>query len=247
MFLILSGEGASDIGTKNDEIGPMTKLVDRWIDRQIGYSLIECSFYSIIPKKQLTETAKGIKPRSMKGKKQESETRYFYKNAQALALLAQLKGKELGGDLPLLLVLFRDADGTASAERGEWKDKWKSMLKGFEAGQVSTGVPMIPKPKSEAWVLCALRNNYQNCGKLEAESGKNDSPNSLKQQLEECLGEPGSRMLLNDKIDAGAIDLNQITDIAILNQYPDFLTAEAQRAQRSDNRDLASHLGSLYA
>ena len=67
MFLILSGEGAADIGTKNGEIGPMTKLVDAWIDRQIGYSLIECSFYTIIPKKQLTETAKGIKPRSMKG------------------------------------------------------------------------------------------------------------------------------------------------------------------------------------
>jgi hypothetical protein len=37
----------------------------------------------------------------------------------------------------------------------------------------------------------------------------------------------------------------KLKGIAILNQYPDFLTAEAQRAQRSDNRDLASHLGSL--
>ena len=219
MFLILSGEGAADIGTKNGEIGPMTKLVDAWIDRQIGYSLIECSFYTIIPKKQLTETAKGIKPRSMKGKKQESETRYYYKNAQALALLAQLKKKELGGDLPLILVLFRDADGTASAERGVWQDKWNSMLTGFEAGQISTGVPMIPQPKSEAWVLCALRNNYQNCGKLEAESGNDDAPNSLKQQLEEHLGEPGSRVLLNDKIDAGAIDINQITDMPSLTAF----------------------------
>jgi hypothetical protein len=40
MFLILSGEGVSDIGTKNDEIGPMMKLVDAWIYRQIGYSHI---------------------------------------------------------------------------------------------------------------------------------------------------------------------------------------------------------------
>lgn len=223
MFLILSGEGASDIGTKNGEIGPMTKLVDTWIAQQIGYSLIEGSFYTIIPKKQLTETAKGIKPRSMKGKKQESETRYYYKNAQALALLAQLKRKELGGDLPLILVLFRDADGTASAERGVWQDKWKSMLTGFEAGEISTGVPMIPKPKSEAWILCALRNKYQNCGKLEDESGNDDSPNSLKQQLEEHLGESGTRTLLNDKIDAGEIDINQIRDMPSLTAFKDRL------------------------
>jgi hypothetical protein len=219
MFLILSGEGSSDIGIEDNKIGPMTKLVDNWIDRQIGYSLLEYSFYTIIPKKQLTEKAKGIKPRSIKGKKQESETRYYYKNAQALALLAQLKGKELGSDVPLILVLFRDADGTASAERGVWQDKWKSMLNGFEAGQIYTGVPMIPKPKSEAWVLCALRNKYQNCGKLEDESGNDDSPNSLKQQLEEYLGEPGSRMLLNDKIDAGEIDINQITDMPSLTAF----------------------------
>jgi hypothetical protein len=81
MFLILSGEGTSDIGTKDDKIGPMTKLIDAWIYRKIGYSLIELKFYTIIPKQQLTNIAKGIKPRTMKGKKQKIETRYFYKNA----------------------------------------------------------------------------------------------------------------------------------------------------------------------
>ena len=53
MFLILSGEGVADIGIENDKVGPMTKLVDSWIARRIGYSLIDTNSYTIIPKQQL--------------------------------------------------------------------------------------------------------------------------------------------------------------------------------------------------
>jgi hypothetical protein len=141
-----------------------------------------------------------------------------------LHLLAHKKSQEIGDEIPMILVLFRDADGTASSDRGEWKDKMESMLTGFEVEQISTGVPMIPKPKSEAWILCALRNKYRNCGKLEDLSGNDDSPNSLKQQLEEYLGESGSRIVLNDKIDAGEIDIDQITDMPSMNAFKDRLT-----------------------
>jgi hypothetical protein len=219
MFLILSGEGASDIGLSDREIGQMTKLVDLWIARQIGYSLIDINFYTIISEQNLTRKAKEIKPRSQKGKKQKSETRYFYKNARALALLAHQKAQELGNEVPLVVVLFRDADGTASSDRGEWADKWRSMLNGFEVEGMIAGVPMLPKPKSEAWILCALRENYQHCAQLEDESGNDNSPNSLKNQLENHLGEPGSRELLNDRIDDGAIDLDKITDIPSLTAF----------------------------
>jgi hypothetical protein len=223
MFLILSGEGSTDIGIEDSAIGPMTKLIDRWIDRRIGYSLIDLNFYTIIPKQQLAQQAKKMKARSMKGKKQDSETRYFYKNARALALIARQKAQEMGDNIPLILVLFRDADGTASADRGEWEDKMRSILTGFEAEQISTGVPMIPNPKSEAWILCALRNKYRNCGKLEDESGNDDSPNSLKQQLEKHLGESGTRILLNDKIDAGEIDIDRIHDLPSMTAFKDRL------------------------
>jgi hypothetical protein len=223
MFLILSGEGSTDIGIEDSAIGPMTKLIDRWIDRRIGYSLIDLNFYTIIPKQQLAQQAKKMKARSMKGKKQDSETRYFYKNARALALIARQKAQEMGDNIPLILVLFRDADGTASADRGEWEDKMRSILTGFEAEQISTGVPMIPNPKSEAWILCALRNKYRNCEKLEDESGNDDSPNSLKQQLEKHLGESGTRILLNDKIDAGEIDIDRIHDLPSMTAFKDRL------------------------
>jgi hypothetical protein len=45
MFLVLSGEGPSDIGIQNDKIGPMTKLIEQWISRRSGYSLIECAVH----------------------------------------------------------------------------------------------------------------------------------------------------------------------------------------------------------
>ena len=98
MFLILSGEGASDIGLSDREIGPMTKLVDSLIAKAIGYSLIEGNHYTIISEQSLTKKAKEIRPRSQKGKRQNSETRYFYKNARALALLSQQKAQELRFD-----------------------------------------------------------------------------------------------------------------------------------------------------
>ena len=47
---------------------------------------------------------------------------------------------------------------------------------------------MIPKPKSEAWVLCALSKLYKECDELEDRSGNDNSPNSLKRELEELLG-----------------------------------------------------------
>jgi hypothetical protein len=44
-----------------------------------------------------------------------------------------------------------------------------------------------------------------------------------------------------------SIDSNSITDIGILNDFQDFLTAETQRAQRTENEDLASYLGAIYS
>ena len=86
-----------------------------------------------------------------------------------------------------------------------------------------TGVPMIPKPKSEAWLLCALRDDYQNCGRLENESGNDASPNSLKQQLSQHLGEPATRELLNGTSDDNRLDLEQITDMPSLTMFKDRL------------------------
>jgi len=220
MFLVLSGEGPSDIGTEDDKIGPMTKLIDQWITRRSLYSLIECEQYIILKEGQLAKKAKTLK--SFSGKKQNKETGYFFKNARALALLAKEESSKRH-DITVIPVLFRDADGTASSGRGEWQDKWQSMLDGFKTEDMLNGVPMIPKPKSEAWILCALREKYKNCQKLERESGNDNSPNALKKQLAKYLSENVTRELLNEKIDEGQIDISQIVDMPSLTTFKDQL------------------------
>jgi hypothetical protein len=218
MHLVLSGEGASDVGSDRENIGPITKLVDRAIKGRLGYSLVEYQALTLFSKAELADRAKLMKPRSRKGKKQPSETRYFYNNARALALLAgELEAEDR------VVVLFRDGDGTATSDRQEWTQKLQSMLDGFAVEGLTTGVPILPKPKSEAWWLCALRNDYQNCRQLENESGNDASPNSLKSQIEAYLGEPATRLLLNDKIDGGEIDIDRLIDLPSVTAFKDRL------------------------
>ena len=72
-------------------------------------------------------------------------------------------------------------------------------------------------------MLCALRNKYQHCAIIEEESGNDNSPNSLKKQLELHLGERCTRKLLNEKIDCGEIDIHRIVDMPSLNKFKDRL------------------------
>ena len=66
------------------------------------------------------------------------------------------------------------------------------MARGFAAAGYVRGVPMLPKPKSEAWLLCALQEHaYQNCIRFESISGNDHSPNSAKKQLEAAMLEYG--------------------------------------------------------
>jgi hypothetical protein len=240
MHLVLSGEGASDVGNDLENIGPITKLVDQLIERRLGYSLVdkELKALTLFSKAALADRAKQMRARFRKGKKQPSETRYFYNNARALALLAgELEAEDR------VVILFRDGNGTATSDQQEWGQKFQSMLKGFAVEELTTGVPILPKPKSEAWWLCALRDGYQNCQQLEDESGNDASPNSLKSQIEKCLGAPATRKLLNDKIDDGEIDIDRIKDMPSLTAFKNRLAevlAELLRGNdaRNENRAL---------
>lgn len=78
---------------------------------------------------------------------------------------------------------------------------------------------MLPKPKSEAWILCALRDNYRHCARLENASGNDDAPNALKAQLTEHLQTEATRTLLNDKVDAGELDIAQIIDMPSMTAF----------------------------
>lgn len=113
-------------------------------------------------------------------------------------------------DDEVVAVFFRDADGTASADRGQWAAKFQSMLNGFEEEGFRRGVPMVPKPKSEAWILCALKYRYQNCDSLEERSGNDRSPNSLKDELDAHAGQRLSGVDLVAMVEKREVDINRI-------------------------------------
>lgn len=197
MKLLISGEGISDMGACNNAQGqcsdshftqgPMTVWLTRLCENLFGYDLNtipEAIIY--ISEKKLAQSGKdklGKRVQAMRSKKQGFETRYYFDNAKQLGFIAK-EEQQL-----VIAVLFRDTDGTNSAKDGEWKKKWDSIMDGFSAAEFDYGVPMLPKPKSEAWLLCAAREGNHSCADLEDISGNDNSPNSAKLQLEQTLGE----------------------------------------------------------
>lgn len=193
--------------------GPMAIIVSQIVERRLNFSFMDTRYYSYVSKSELVQIAKRFKARKkspiLPGRKKPKETGYFYRNARALALCAKDKAEKLNDDV--IAVLFRDSDGTASADRGLWKNKWDSMIKGFSDGGLKRGVPMIPKPKSEAWIICSVKNNpYQGCKALESRSGNDNSPNSLKDDLTTILGNSPSRKQLCEMVNNRMIDSNRI-------------------------------------
>lgn len=198
MIVVLSGEGSSDLGACNNAQGfchkpefvhgPMTVLVDKEIETRLGFSMLETTpdQYIYISEKRLDvlkKERKGNKRNvALVGKKRGEETGLFTTNAWVLGV--ETKRLELTYKDKAIAVLFRDCDNPRSANSLLWEDKWDSMRSGFIRSEIGDcGVPMIPKPKSEAWLLCAIANGYQHCAVLESLPGNDDSPHSAKARL----------------------------------------------------------------
>jgi hypothetical protein len=223
MYFMFSGEGATDLGecmpgpvvAEGDHFlhGPMTLLASQIVENKHGYSPVEAGYCGFVSEHQISlrgaELKAAKKSMRLSGIKQPKETRYFFNTARLVARFASEKSAVLGDEV--VGVLFRDSDGTASADRGEWEAKRQSMLNGFAEEGFARGVPMIPKPKSEAWIICALHENpYQGCTELEERSGNDNSPNNLKDELLELLGEPVTRQKLCELINQRAVDFIKI-------------------------------------
>ncbi|MBN2295873.1 MAG: hypothetical protein JXM70_25810 [Pirellulales bacterium] len=222
MYFLFSGEGPTDLGECTDNAmqcdgqdyryGPMTVIVSQIVEEQHKYSLLDTNNYGFVTKGTLSKRKSELNPAKKKirlrGKKRGKETRYFFNNARVLARIAKERAAKLNDEV--VAVLFRDSDNTASAGRGLWSDKRQSMLDGFTEEGFPRGVPMIPKPKSEAWIICAVKNSYAGCDTLENRSGNDDSPNSLKSELKKHLGELPGREVLCQMVTDRTIDVRQI-------------------------------------
>jgi hypothetical protein len=226
MIVLLSGEGPTDLGHCNNtqgqcrdvdfEAGPMTVLLDRLIETsRLGYSLLDIpEAYRYVDETTLAQRDADRKRQKrntfLAGKKQGKETGYFHINAWILGEIAKEHEAKAGDKA--VAVLFRDCDGTRSAKTGIWQEKWNSMEHGFLRAQFERGVPMLPKPKSEAWLLCAAKPNpYQNCADLENSlSGNDASPNSAKKQLGKILPDTsasGLKTWMETALDIDRIDM----------------------------------------
>lgn len=200
MIVVLSGEGKSDLGQCNNgqdhcfgntfQQGAMTLVIDKIIESSLQYSLLESTpdCYHYFSEGFLANKAKNRHKRniSLRGKHHpDHETSYFYINAFMLGEIA----KELATQLndTAIAILFRDSDGTNSSEYGLWQQQLNSINHGFERAEFEFGVAMLPKPKSEAWLLCAIQNNYQHCANLEDLSGNDNAPNNAKKLLNQAL------------------------------------------------------------
>ena len=236
MILILSGEGPSDLGACSNaqgvcqlddyRPGPMAILVDELISQKLQYSPLATTPTAVwyVSEKCLAERAKARSSRRMalRGSKgPQVETGYFYLNAQMLAEFA--KEKEAESQDTAVAVLFRDADGTHSTPSNQWQDKHKSIENGFARAEYARGVAMLPKPKSEAWLLClAKKPQPKFCPELENLSGNDASPNAVKVQLASAFGQPQNTQQLVDWIK------QQSTHLAHLLHLPSYASFHEQ-------------------
>ncbi|MBF0426852.1 MAG: hypothetical protein HQL66_13650 [Magnetococcales bacterium] len=248
VLFLLSGEGPSDIGACDwpyAEVcctgdgfrpGPMAALVDCAVRKHLGYSVLDVpGDVRFICKNHLVKLAKEKSKHVRVATGKEGKRRETFFTLQALALGKQALSWGEKDSTPVIAVLFHDTDGTRSASRTLWQDKLKSMRQGFASagrGGYRLGVPMLPNPKSEAWLLCARKNNpYQGCKKLEEASGNDTAPNALKDQLEEVVGEwdnEGMTQWIRD----GHLEIDRMGEMASFKAFRDDLQAALDHAER---------------
>jgi hypothetical protein len=201
MKLLISGEGPRDLGACNNaqdqcadgdfNPGPMAVWLARLWEALAGYSLLDTAeAVHYVSEHGLAQIAKksGRRMQPLPGKKQGVETGLYFINARSLGLIAKKLADD--HDVPVMAVLFRDADGTRSAPGQIWKSKWDSMVYGFASVGFRFGVPMVPKPKSEAWLLCSGQTALHSHAAFEDISGNDSALNSAKNQWDAFRGRP---------------------------------------------------------
>jgi hypothetical protein len=189
----------------------MTVWLIRLWETLLDYNLLDTPEAVVyVSKKALDQKTKGSgKPmQNQRGKKQAVETGLYFSNAKHLGLIA----RQLAADHAdsVMAVLFHDADGTRSAPGQMWQSKWDSMVNGFASAAFDFGVPMLPKPKSEAWLLCATQKGCHSHATLENISGNDKSPKLAKEQLDKAFCGHQSAQQLADWCKTNPVDWSQL-------------------------------------
>lgn len=215
MMLVLSGEGATDLGAVNGRVfsaGPLAVIVDKLLEAVLGYRPLQVHPAGVhfISKACIGQRARdGVQRKgyAFVGKKRGLETGLFYIAAWMLGEMANALEAEQGDRC--IAVLHRDSDDRSSDGADLWERKFQSIQDGFARAGFARGVPLLPRPISESWLLCAARPDLLNCALLENESASAKAPRPLKQQLDEALNAHLGAGALADWIE-GAFDQTQL-------------------------------------
>lgn len=236
MLLILSGEGASDFGGTSDfgdRPGPMAYIIDQLLEDALDYSPINCGMVRWFSRAELSAEAKKHKfPKvALPGPKRNQGYLGHFKQAQALGLIAQRLESDEGS--PSLAVIFRDSDGTNSAPLAHWSFLTGAIEDGYKAAEYKTGVAMVPKPKQESWLLCALKENpYSGCDALEDEPGNDGAPHPLKEKLRSAVGYDPTLEDMCNWIETRRFDSAKV-EMSSFVHFKDGLTAAIQKITRT--------------
>lgn len=231
MRLLLSGEGPTDLGKciypQSDRCrgrdfapGPMARILDLLVREETGRSFLDDGEVEYVSEGALRDMSKRERRMVLSGLKGIQGTGFYRKNAFVLGTHACEVMNDSG--CPVVAVLFRDSDGTHAVGGREWKPKFDSIAQGFLRAGFRFGVPMVPKPKSESWLLCAVEKDYQGCAVLEDLSGNDASPKSAKKRLAGILGEEPTAETQAGLIRDGEVDPARI-DMPSYNAFRDAL------------------------
>ncbi len=184
MLFLFSGEGPTDCGSpifsdqicRGDDLqpGPMMVLVSQIVEGMDGYSPLDYACCGLIARAELNAVIDSHKHNwksaKLPGRHRTQETQNLRRSARALARLAARWAAENQDDV--VAILFQDNDDRQSTPESLWRAKKDAVYAGFMEEGFARGVAMIPRPTSEAWLLCALKERpYEQCEALEERPG----------------------------------------------------------------------------
>jgi len=164
--IIISGEGNSDVG-ENDYLtnqfipGPITILTDKII--RFFHNDGVCFHFK--PRSELKRY-----PMTLKGKKKKFKKATTGKGHSDLAYKLGCLAKE---NKVHIAVLMRDA------KKNQFRSVYDEIRSGFIAATFENGVPAVPVPESEAWLVCCLEPKES----AQIENCKTDMKTLLKDKL----------------------------------------------------------------
>lgn len=169
---VICGEGPTDILGNDAPLRMAIKsLLLKWYEEQVRFHPIS--------RTKLSNESKNAKPKKgayVRGsKKPYPETRAVTAFAYSLAQQARNYGSDCGA------IYFKDMDFASNENRDHYYEALiAAMHSGFDRADFRKGVPMIPKTRSESWMLCIVDKNANRVSYYENLPGSDNSPKSGK-------------------------------------------------------------------